>query len=147
MKTVIQWTTYDGTDETLPKAGHKVLLIRIDEDIKAVEESCLVPTRDVVRAGDDVVFVNKWQHHPDRPRLLPQIGDMWSYWPQLPENMGVQKPLGMCDALYAHRLEKVVKAAKAFYNERDWGEDNSTEPGSVYYDLMVALDNIKDMMK
>lgn len=145
MKTVIEFTTYDGTDETLPNTGYSVLLIR-SRAVRCVEESRLIPIQGHTLMDKDHP-VNKWQCHRGDRCYQPQIGDMWSYWPQLPEDMGVRKPIGMCDALYAHRLEKVVKAAKAFYDEWDRSEDGYMLSLPITDDLRNALDGIKDMMK
>lgn len=74
MQTVITWTRYDGTPETLPEAGKNLLLVSIYYPCSVYLVSLDGPHEAPTWGGEQVF-------------LDVKIGDLWAPWPDAPNGV------------------------------------------------------------
>lgn len=77
---VIRWTRYDGTQETLPKAGKIVFIIPIGMS--------MLPVTTIYNGAE--WEINMTTPHDKKPcymTKMPAKGDIWAYLPNPPEGM------------------------------------------------------------
>jgi|GEM_PF-6563006 len=76
MQTVITWTRYDGTPETLPEEGIEVIVVRGDSVVPA--------SMAIEDTGDSA---STWWDLPRGNCARVLIGDLWAPWPEAPKEV------------------------------------------------------------